>query len=96
MEEHGISRIGLSYFGSDSPARYGIVYDWMPGTDTQSPFPPEPGAPPPDWVAISATHLQGACFENKNFYKKFRDQPPTAKIGYSIFVYKLDSLTHKQ
>ena len=38
MQQHGITRINLSYFGSDSHrTRYGISYDWLPSYDLRNP-----------------------------------------------------------
>lgn len=91
MEEHGISRIHLSYFGSDSPERYGISYDWLPSYVLRNPTPEKQELSPKGWVAISATNLQGVYFKNKNWYAWFRERKPVAKIGYSIFVYKMDN-----
>ncbi len=92
MREHGISRISLSYFGSDAPERYGIVYDWLPGTKFSKSAPQIPNAPPAEWIAISATNLQGVYLQDKAMYQWFRKQKPTAKIGYSIFVYHMNSM----
>ncbi|HTR42228.1 MAG TPA: glycosyltransferase family 39 protein [Pseudomonadales bacterium] len=88
MQEHDINRINLSYFGTDSPARYGISYNWLPSCILAN---PEPGQEPPTngWFAISATDLQGLFFADKNLFAQFKDAQPVAKIGYSIFVYKV-------
>jgi hypothetical protein len=91
MEKHGISRIHLSYFGSDSPERYGISYDWLPSYVLRNPTREKQELSPKGWVAISATNLQGVYFKNKNWYAWFRERKPVAKIGYSIFVYKMDN-----
>jgi 4-amino-4-deoxy-L-arabinose transferase-like glycosyltransferase len=90
MDEHGISRISLSYFGTDSPARYGIVYDWLPSFVLTNPTPGHHAPMLQRWVAISATCLQGTYFPNQDLFADFRKRTPAAKIGYSIFIYKLD------
>ena len=90
MHKHAISRIALSYFGSDSPERFGIPYDWLPSYYLRNPTPEQYEASPKSWVAISATNLQGVYFHNKDLYAWFRERKPVAKIGYSIFVYKMD------
>jgi len=88
-DEHGIARIHLSYFGSDSPDRYGIAYDPLPSYllkgDNGASHPFLPGS----WVAVSATNLQSVYFTDKDYYAVFRDRPPDAVIGYSIFLYHL-------
>jgi len=50
---------------------------------------------PTPFVAISATNLQGvhlgsAAGADPDVFKPFRDRQPIAKIGYSIFVYRLN------
>ncbi len=86
MEEHGIDRVWLSYFGTASPTYHGITYNYLPSyvlvpnRDTVStPF-----------VAISATNLQGVYFQDPDLFRRFRTREPVAKIGYSIFIYRLD------
>ena len=89
MDAHGITKVHLSYFGSDSPARYGIDYAWMPSVvlpkPASDPVPLKRG----DWVAISATNLAGVYFDDKQLFAEFREREPVATIGYSIFLYRL-------
>jgi len=89
MEEHAISKISLSYFGTDSPKRYGISYSWLPSVYLEDPNPEQHEPAPGGWVAISATNLQGVYFSDKNLFAPMRNRTPEAKIGYSIFVYHL-------
>ena len=91
MEENDIPRIRLSYFGSDSPQRYGIAYDWLPSVVLVDPS-PERRKPilRQGWFAISATNLQGVYFENKNMFAWLRERQPVARLGYSMFIYHLD------
>jgi 4-amino-4-deoxy-L-arabinose transferase-like glycosyltransferase len=89
MREHGIPKVCLSYFGSDTPDRYGIAYDWLPSEILRNPSPGVQTVTLHDWVAISATNLQGVYFERKDVYAMLRTKRPVAKIGYSIFVYNL-------
>ncbi len=92
MDAHGIRRVWLSYFGSASPDYYGIRHNLLPSyymlrrsrEHVPTPF-----------VAISATNLQGVHLYatlrvSPDFFKEFRDRQPIAKIGYSIFVYRLE------
>jgi 4-amino-4-deoxy-L-arabinose transferase-like glycosyltransferase len=84
MSEHGIDRVYLSYFGSALPAGYGI--DYVPMT-SYFPLAPRPQIdPPPEWVAISATNLQGSYFRQDPF-ARFRDTRPDAVVGRSIYLY---------
>ena len=89
MRERGISRINLSYFGTDVPGRYGISYYRLPSLVLR-PNPDGSSVPAKDWVAISATNLQGTPFKDRDTFAMFRDRQPVAMIGYSIFIYRLD------
>lgn len=88
MQENKIPKIYLSYFGTDSPARYGIDYNWLPSFELLNPD-PQKVISPKGWVAISATCLQGVYFTDTKMYEQFKRQEPIATIGYSIFIYKL-------
>lgn len=91
MERNNIPRIRLSYFGSDSPQRYGIAYDWLPSVVLVNPSPEKKKrAYRHGWFAISATNLQGVYFENKSLFAWLRDKEPVARLGYSIFVYHVE------
>jgi 4-amino-4-deoxy-L-arabinose transferase-like glycosyltransferase len=90
MQKHDISRINLSYFGSDSPERYGITYNWLPSFVLRDPDPEKHELSRKGWFAISATNLQGVYLDDKNVFAWFRERKPVAKIGYSIFIYYLD------
>jgi hypothetical protein len=83
IDEHGIPRVWLSYFGTASPDYYGIAYDDLACGAT---FAAKSERETTPYVAISASYLQGqpACFAD------FRRRQPIAKVGYSIFIYRLD------
>ncbi len=90
MREHHIPKIRLSYFGSDSPQRYGIAYEPLPGCTVEEPPRDQKEAPEttvPDYAAVSATSLQGLYLPDKDMYAAMRNREPVAKIGYSIFIY---------
>jgi 4-amino-4-deoxy-L-arabinose transferase-like glycosyltransferase len=90
MEQHAISKISLSYFGTDSPKRYGIAYSWLPSFELENPTPGKLELAPGGWVAISATNLQGVYLDNRDLFAPLKNRIPEATIGYSIFVYHLD------
>jgi len=94
MDANGIKRISLSYFGIDSPKRYGINYDWLPSHFLYNPNPEASvDSTKNRFVAISATNLQGVYLEpNRDMYKWLMQYEPVTKIGYSIFVYDLRKL----
>ncbi len=83
MDDHGIKRAWRSYFGASSPEYDGIVYNDPACGAT---FPANSEREPERYVAISTNYLQGqpVCFA------KIRRRRPIAKIGYSIFIYRLD------
>lgn len=88
MEEEGIDRVQLSYFGSALPAGYGIDYVALPSF-----FPlPGPGAPnpdgPPQWLAVSATNLAGV-YLSTDPYAALRAVRPDHVVANSIYLYRL-------
>ena len=95
MEERGIERVNLAYFGKSVPEKYGVRYSPLPGflrfvegmeLNAYNPYTPEPG-----WYAISATSLRlGLTLpETVNLYAYFRDLEPEARAGYSIYLYNV-------
>lgn len=86
MQEEGIDRIYLSYFGSALPEGYGI--DYVP-LRSFFPLPPRPRPAEgerPSFVAISATNLTGLYFPDDP-YAGFRDLEPYRILAHTIFVY---------
>ncbi|MDO8743062.1 MAG: glycosyltransferase family 39 protein [Candidatus Azambacteria bacterium] len=88
VEKNNIKEIKLDYF-SGAPAQY-----YIKNTEIKS-FNRE--APQKGWLAISVTILQGACRDNassckynERAYTWLDSYKPIAKIGYSIFVYKIE------
>jgi hypothetical protein len=89
MEENGIKKIKLDYFGGSSPSYYlGDKYEKLDAGNISQRN---------GWLAVSATLLQGGrgiatkgFNQNTTYYRWLDNYEPRAKIGYSIFVYKLD------
>jgi len=93
MGRHKIERVSLSYFGSDSPDRYGIAYDWLPSYVLRNHEPDkEPQLNLNQPLAISVTNLHGTPLDNKEQFKWLLQHEPVAKLGYSIFVYDLSKV----
>lgn len=92
LEERGIDRIALSYFGTDDPARYGIDYEWLPSFHLPAEQRGEPNTwPPHGWVAISATNLRGVYLEtHRDVYAELRERPADSVVGHTIFLYELE------
>jgi hypothetical protein len=91
LDQQGIRRLWLSYFGTASPAYYGIVYNYLPSYWIVR---PNMDTEPTPYVAISATNLQGVYLpvfgQDPKRFEAFKHRQPIAKIGYSIFLYRLD------
>jgi hypothetical protein len=84
MDENGLQRLHLAYFGSARTDYYGI---------NALPLPLEKPADleqrPPAVYAISATYLQGGYLGDTQAFSWLRAYEPVDKIGYSIFLYRL-------
>ncbi len=96
LRQRGAGTIYLAYYGQADPAAYGIDYVALP---TDPPLPAEapraafhPLYPAPGLYAISATHLVGAAERVGDTYAYFRNRPPLARIGHSIYVYEVPPL----
>jgi hypothetical protein len=93
MDDNGVDEIKLAYFGSASPAYYGIRHQRLPGYNVYSTFesdsPPARGVESGDWVAISATNLRGLYLPRKDAYERFLDEEPVATVGHSILIYRI-------
>lgn len=88
MEEEGIDRVQLSYFGSALPGGYGIDYVALPSF-----FPLRPGAAwnpdaPPQWLAVSATNLAGVYLPTDP-YRALRAVRPDHVVANSIYLFRL-------
>jgi 4-amino-4-deoxy-L-arabinose transferase-like glycosyltransferase len=90
LDANDIQKIKLSYFGSADPGFYGIDYELLPSYRIGNPR--TWSVAPGDLVAVSATNLQGIYVgpEAQPLMERLRRMQPLAKIGYSIFVYRVD------
>jgi len=93
MEDSGTDYVRLSWFGSAYPEAYGINHELLPsfphnygGWESLS-F--DPQNPAPGTYVISASNLVGLLFPDHDLYGWFRAREPDAKIGYSLFVYRV-------
>lgn len=92
MAENGIDHFYAAWLGSAPLAAYGLAQGeplrvWPVGRedpmlDTFNPENPAPGV-----YVFSATQLQGVYARDRARYAWFREREPTARIGYSLFVY---------
>jgi hypothetical protein len=102
MDDEGIKQVWLSYFGQASPEYYGIDYKYLPShsifhaknVDRRA-FQVAELLPLPGTVAISATLLHGGTLQTlyhlgPAYFDYYRHQTPVAKIGHSIFIYRVE------
>lgn len=88
-----VSQVKLSWFGSADPAYYGIAYEPLPGVprhfDLWWNVPFDRTQPPPGLYAISVSNLGEPPLRTaeKTVFAWFRARQPTARIGYSIYIY---------
>ena len=84
MDQNRLREIRLAYFGSAHVDYYGIRAKPLP---MQKPDDLE--SRPSEVYAISATYLQSGYLGDVDAFSWLRQYEPVAKIGYSIFVYRL-------
>lgn len=81
LEQRHYHRVLLAYFGQASPAAYGIrAVAWHEATSADMTT--------CDWIAVSATQLQGV-YSGREEFAAFRELVPTARAGHSIFLFQL-------
>ncbi len=93
MAEEDVAQVRLAWFGSADPVAYGVDWQMLPGLPrgfllwSDPPFTPQ--APEPGTYVISVANLVGAHFPDHDLYAWFRARTPDAKIGYSLFIYRV-------
>jgi len=88
MDEEGVDRIALSYFGSAPPEAYGIDYEALPSffrLDGGSAA--QPGARP-RFTVISSTNLQGLYLQGRDPFAAYRLREPYRILGHVLFVFE--------
>jgi hypothetical protein len=88
MDEKGVERIKLAYFGFSDPGYYGIEYEYLPSYLILEPQNVKGAVPVEGWFAISATLLQGLYLPDPETYRFLREVRPVDTIGHSIFIYR--------
>ena len=96
VTRHNLGKVKLSWFGSARPEAYGIAFDPLPGLPhyytmwfeppTFDEHQPEPGV-----YVISVSNLVELPLEDKHFFAYFRAREPDVRVGYSIYVYKVET-----
>ena len=100
MDERGIEKVQLAYFGTADPAHYGIIYDYLPSANSMlepvrggANVAPEDRAP---IVALSAYQYQGVGFEDRSVYGFFHRFKPNDQVGHSILIFDLANLLPRE
>ncbi len=107
MEQRGMEKIKLAYFGSADADYYGINYEYLPSVGLT---PNEPGqlwwyemgrdhtrphlSPQQGPIAISATLLAAPSWMRPLFFEDYgwlRKLTPDAQVGHTILIYQLDA-----
>ncbi|MFH1509840.1 MAG: glycosyltransferase family 39 protein [Candidatus Nealsonbacteria bacterium] len=90
VETNNIDKIYLDYFGGENPEY------WL-GEKYVQLKPREIKEAPKGWVAVSLNQMQGGVGEpvpgfdqETGFYDWLKNYTPVARMGYSIFVYKIE------
>lgn len=93
MDDRGIERIKLSYFGAADPALYDLQYEWLPSFMLPRHEDRMARLPTTGWIAVSATNLVGVYMDmyghGKGIYRWLDAHEPVAVIGHSIHVYHI-------
>ncbi len=89
LDEHGIERVRLGYFGTADPAAYGIAYDPLPRWPPPRSVDFVPANPSPGVYAVSASNLQGVLLDDSSAFDWFHRRSPDAIVGGSILVYNV-------
>lgn len=86
MQQEKIDKVALAYFGRVNPAIYGINYTPLIGNVSDR------------YAVISANLLWGRMYfvtgtsfwpQNRDYYAAFRDLPPKAILGHTLYVFDL-------
>lgn len=89
MDEEGVDRVSLSYFGSARPAAYGIDYEPLPSffrLDTGE----SPSVGRPRFTVISATNLHGLYLQGRDPFASYREREPYRVLGGALFIFDED------
>jgi len=94
MDERGIERIKLSYFGTVDPRLYNLNYEWLPSFTLPNPGQRPAVLPTTGTIAISTTNLVGTYMNaygyGHDLFAWLQAHQPVARIGHSILVYEIE------
>lgn len=106
MDEHGVDRIHLAYFGSADADYYGIRYEYLPSVglapkgpgqywwyEMDSPAKRRLDPRPTGWIAVSANLLARPQWLSDRFgdtYDWLLEYEPVDEVGHSILIYRIE------
>ena len=92
MDQNGVKKIRLAYFGTADPSYYGIDAVYLPGSVMASPRPQSQDPEAPRYLAVSVTYIYGVHSGAPlgGAYRALRSKQPVASIGHTILVYRLE------
>jgi 4-amino-4-deoxy-L-arabinose transferase-like glycosyltransferase len=89
MERHGVEHIKLGYFGTALPQYYGLSYEWLPSTGFLNDRAGTRTVREGDYLAVSATCLQGFYFDDMRTYDFLDRFEPIDVIGHTLYIFHL-------
>ncbi|MCA9923323.1 MAG: hypothetical protein KC421_13170, partial [Anaerolineales bacterium] len=96
MADQGVEKVKLGWFGTAVPSYYHLNYEPLPGFPypefiSQWGSPPfDVTAPEPGIYAISVSNLMELPLPHSGVYAWFRTREPDTRIGYSIWIYRVE------
>ncbi len=88
MRRNGVEGVFYAHYSPARPEVYSVSADWLPPDPRAVPF--TPLEPAPGIYAIGATVLQGVYTPDVNTYAWFRSREPIARLGYALFLYRVE------
>ncbi len=85
-----VGEVRLSQFLFYDPAAYGVRYEPIAPMEGAPPVLPRRFDPAPGLYAISATTLDGVPLPYPPTYDWFRHREPWRKLGYALFLYRVE------
>ncbi len=83
MDQHAIPRVCIAYFGTADLTYNRVSFDWLANDRAEAEAMSRHCV-----LAVSATLLEGVYLADDSF-AWLRERQPTARVGYSIYVYDL-------
>ncbi|MCP4688778.1 MAG: phospholipid carrier-dependent glycosyltransferase [Desulfobacterales bacterium] len=89
MDEKGIDRVALSYFGTADPSMYDIQYDALPSFVLVDPPSRRGSLKSGDYIAVSVTNLYPVYIDLGGLGQALRKSEPVDVIGNTIMIHRV-------